>query len=89
MCQHAFAQSLIWTFVATLLNNQSKQWHGFHWSDVINEHAHYANVKFQVAMTYDYEKDVKEACSMLTDLEGATIVSIRVNVVDRNLMWST
>lgn len=33
-------------------------------------------------MTYDYENDVNEACATLPDLEGATIISIRINVVD-------
>ncbi|WP_139045639.1 hypothetical protein [Vibrio cidicii] len=31
---------------------------------------------------YDYEKDVKQACSLLNELEGALVISILVNVVE-------
>ncbi|MGF1878210.1 hypothetical protein L4D77_23305 [Photobacterium frigidiphilum] len=33
-------------------------------------------------MAYDYKKDVKQACSLLSELEGALVISILVNVVD-------
>ena len=32
-------------------------------------------------MSYDYEKDTKEACALLEVLEGAMVLSILINVV--------
>lgn len=33
-------------------------------------------------MSYDYEKDIKDACSLLEELEGTIILNILINVVD-------
>jgi len=33
-------------------------------------------------MEYEYEKDISEACTLLAELEGAEVMSIRINVVD-------
>lgn len=80
MCRHTFAQNLIWTSIANLLNNLSKQRHGLHWSEVINEHAHYTNVKFLEGVVVNLNqvtlpvKDMTEAVTFYQTLGFILIV---------------